>query len=66
MTMTTAKKNYLRPIDFKHGHIDMTHGAGGRAAAQLVDELFAAPLTTSICARATMAPCCRSPPVGGW
>ncbi len=34
-------KNYLRPIDFKHGHIDMTHGAGGRAAAQLVDELFA-------------------------
>ena len=35
------KKNYLRPIDFKHGHIDMTHGAGGRAAAQLVDELFA-------------------------
>ena len=36
-----AKKNYLRPIDFKHGHIDMTHGAGGRAAAQLIDELFA-------------------------
>jgi hydrogenase expression/formation protein HypE len=37
----TAKKNYLRPIDFKHGRIDMTHGAGGRAAAQLIDELFA-------------------------
>jgi hydrogenase expression/formation protein HypE len=36
----SVKKNYLRPIDFKHGHIDMTHGAGGRAAAQLVDELF--------------------------
>jgi hydrogenase expression/formation protein HypE len=34
-------KNYLRPIDFKHGRIDMTHGAGGRAAAQLIDELFA-------------------------
>ncbi|MEI8169076.1 MAG: hydrogenase expression/formation protein HypE [Rhodoferax sp.] len=39
--MTTVKKNYLRPLDFKHGHIDMTHGAGGRAAAQLIDELFA-------------------------
>ena len=39
--MTTLKKKYLRPIDFKHGHIDMTHGAGGRAAAQLIDELFA-------------------------
>jgi hydrogenase expression/formation protein HypE len=37
----TAKKNYLRPVDFKHGHIDMTHGAGGRASAQLIDELFA-------------------------
>ncbi len=35
------KKNYLRPIDFKHGRVDMTHGAGGRASAQLVDELFA-------------------------
>ena len=35
------KKSYLRPIDFKHSHIDMTHGAGGRAAAQLIDELFA-------------------------
>lgn len=37
----STPKTYLRPIDFKHGHIDMTHGAGGRAAAQLVDELFA-------------------------
>jgi hydrogenase expression/formation protein HypE len=62
MTMTmTAKKNYLRPIDFKHGH---RHDArrrragrgatGGRAVCH-------APLTTSICARATMAPCCRFP-----
>jgi len=37
----STPKNYLRPIDFKHGHIDMTHGAGGRAAAQLINELFA-------------------------
>jgi len=37
----SSQKNYLRPIDFKHGHIDMTHGAGGRASAQLIDELFA-------------------------
>ncbi|MBK9439836.1 MAG: hydrogenase expression/formation protein HypE [Comamonadaceae bacterium] len=36
-----SQKTYLRPIDFKHGRIDMTHGAGGRAAAQLIDELFA-------------------------
>ncbi len=36
-----AKKDYLRPVDFKHGRVDMNHGAGGRAAAQLIDELFA-------------------------
>lgn len=36
-----TKKSYLRPLDFKLGRIDMTHGGGGRVAAQLVDELFA-------------------------
>ena len=35
-----AKKDYLRPLDFKHGRVDMNHGAGGRAAAQLIAELF--------------------------
>ncbi len=32
---------YLRPLDFRRGVIDMNHGAGGRIAAQLVQELFA-------------------------
>jgi hydrogenase expression/formation protein HypE len=36
----SAGKNYLRPLDLKHGCIDMGHGAGGRAAAQLIEELF--------------------------
>ena len=31
---------YLRPLDFKTGRIELSHGAGGRASAQLVDELF--------------------------
>ncbi len=31
---------YVRPVDFRHGRVDMTHGGGGRAMAQLVDELF--------------------------
>ncbi|MDC7716468.1 hydrogenase expression/formation protein HypE [Vogesella sp. DC21W] len=30
-----------RKLDITHGRIDMTHGSGGRAMAQLVDELFA-------------------------
>lgn len=39
--MSTVKKDYLRPLDFKQGRVDMNHGAGGRAGAQLIDELFA-------------------------
>lgn len=35
-----AKENYIRPIDVKNGIIDMTHGAGGRATAQLIEEVF--------------------------
>ena len=34
------KRGYVRPIDFRQGRVDMNHGAGGRASAQLIDELF--------------------------
>ncbi|HQW38962.1 MAG TPA: hydrogenase expression/formation protein HypE [Usitatibacteraceae bacterium] len=40
--MNSARKDYIRPIDFKRGVVDMSHGSGGRAMAQLVDELFLA------------------------
>jgi hydrogenase expression/formation protein HypE len=36
----TTRKDYTRPLDIKHGRVDMGHGAGGRAAAQLIEELF--------------------------
>jgi hydrogenase expression/formation protein HypE len=39
--MSRVKAGYLRPLDIRHGVIDMNHGAGGRAGAQLVRELFA-------------------------
>ena len=35
------RKDYTRPLDLKHGRVDMNHGAGGRASAQLIEELFA-------------------------
>ncbi len=38
--MSEPRKNYVRPLDIKHGRVDMAHGAGGRAMAQLIDELF--------------------------
>jgi len=40
--VTSVKKGYIRPVDFKHGRVDMTHGGGGRAMAQLIEELFLA------------------------
>ena len=34
------RRNYVRPLDLVNGRVDMAHGAGGRAMAQLIDELF--------------------------
>ena len=38
--MSPVRDGYVRPVDFRHGRVDMTHGGGGRAMAQLIDELF--------------------------
>ncbi len=32
---------FERSLDIKNGRVDMTHGSGGRAMAQLIDQLFA-------------------------
>jgi hydrogenase expression/formation protein HypE len=37
----TKKPDYIRPLDLKTGRVDMNHGAGGRAGAQLIEEVFA-------------------------
>ncbi|MGI9134987.1 MAG: hydrogenase expression/formation protein HypE [Rhodoferax sp.] len=39
--MSEHRKAYVRPLDIKRGQVDMAHGAGGRAMAQLIEELFA-------------------------
>ncbi len=39
--MAEMKKGYVRPLDLKHGCVDLSHGSGGRAMAQLIGELFA-------------------------
>jgi hydrogenase expression/formation protein HypE len=38
--MNSVRKDYIRPVDFKHGVVDLSHGGGGRAMAQLIAELF--------------------------
>ncbi|MGF1641079.1 MAG: hydrogenase expression/formation protein HypE [Rhodospirillales bacterium] len=40
--MTAARRLAVRPLDLAAGRIDMGHGAGGRAMAQLIEELFEA------------------------
>ena len=37
-----AKSTWGRKLDLENGRVDMTHGSGGKAMAQLVDELFVA------------------------
>ncbi|HXQ64682.1 MAG TPA: hydrogenase expression/formation protein HypE, partial [Steroidobacteraceae bacterium] len=34
------RRDYHRPLDLKRGRVDLAHGAGGRATAQLVEDLF--------------------------
>ncbi|WP_180683025.1 hydrogenase expression/formation protein HypE [Tepidicella baoligensis] len=37
----TARTDFFAPtLDLTHGHVDLTHGAGGRAMTQLVQQLF--------------------------
>ncbi|MDT4290186.1 hydrogenase expression/formation protein HypE [Methylomonas sp. MO1] len=33
-------ERYAVPLNLKSGHVDLSHGGGGRAMAQLIDELF--------------------------
>jgi hydrogenase expression/formation protein HypE len=36
----TARKGNAPHIDWENGRVDLTHGSGGRAMAQLIEELF--------------------------
>jgi hydrogenase expression/formation protein HypE len=49
--MTQARKTYIRPLDLKTGQIDMAHGSGGRAMAQLIEDLFAKHLSNEYLAQ---------------
>jgi len=38
--MSNTKTRRSRRLDLAHGRVDMSHGAGGRAMSQLIEELF--------------------------
>ena len=50
-----------RPLDLKHGRVDLTHGSGGRAMAQLIEELFAAHFDNELLARMDDQACFKVP-----
>jgi hydrogenase expression/formation protein HypE len=62
--MGTVKKDYIRPVDFRHGRVDMTHGGGGRAMAQLIEELFAANFANEWLAQGNDNAVLHAPPGG--
>jgi len=35
-----AARDHTRKLDFRHGRVEMNHGSGGKAMAQLIEELF--------------------------
>ena len=39
--MTSIKPTYVKKLDFENGKVEMSHGAGGLATAQLIEEAFA-------------------------
>jgi hydrogenase expression/formation protein HypE len=42
--MSAGRKAYVKHLDLKNGRVDMSHGSGGRAMAQIIEDLFLAAL----------------------
>jgi len=40
MNVKRKARPYVRPLDIANGQVDMSHGSGGRAMAQLIGEMF--------------------------
>jgi hypothetical protein len=47
---TAATRRFAGRLDLKQGAVDMSHGSGGRAMAQLIDELFRVHLDNAVSA----------------
>jgi hydrogenase expression/formation protein HypE len=56
------KRRFAGRLDLKQGAIDMSHGSGGRAMAQLIDELFRKHLDNALLAQANDQALFQPPP----
>jgi hydrogenase expression/formation protein HypE len=59
------KPGYVRPLDLKHGCVEMAHGAGRRAMVQLISELFARHLGNKYLAQGNDGAVLPAPTLGG-
>lgn len=59
------KAGYLRPLDLRRGCVEMAHGAGGRAMAQLIAELFARHLGNEYLGQGNDGAVLPAPTLGG-
>ncbi len=55
--MSHRNKRFAQKLDLKHGRVDMSHGSGGRAMAQLIDELFVKHLDNELLRQANDQAC---------
>jgi len=57
-----APRRFAGRLDLKHGSVDMSHGSGGRAMAQLIEELFRPHLDNALLAQGNDQAVFRPPP----
>jgi len=57
-----SNAGYVRPLDLRRGRVDLTHGGGGRAMAQLIEQLFAAAFDNAFLAEGNDGARLRLPP----
>ena len=38
--MSPVRPGYVKPLDLQQGVVDLSHGGGGRAMNQLIEEVF--------------------------
>ena len=58
----TARRAFGRALDFRHGRVEMSHGSGGKATTQLVEQLFVAAFDNPMLACQDDQACFQPPP----
>jgi len=63
--MNRSKSAYIRPLDIKNGRVEINHGGGGRASAQLIETLFVAAFDNEYLRQGNDGVILPLPPAGG-